>query len=89
MPSRAGIDCDDWRRLAPRWAATAWLAVLAAASPASGQELWGEVLLPGSIRQARVAFSLGLPEDRPDGTWLLDYLVREHSEYRVLSPTSF
>jgi len=88
MPSRAATVCDYRRVRASRWAAAVWL-VLLAASPASGRDLWGEILLPGSIRQARAAFSLGMPEDRPDGGWLLDYLLREHGESRVLGPTSF
>ena len=77
------------RRYVPRLgAAVLTVAALALPGAAGGQELWGSLELPGSVRAARSAFSLGLPEDRPDAAWLADYLNREFSEHRVLSPLS-
>lgn len=53
---------------------------------AASQTLWGEIPLPGGVKAARAVFALGLAEDRPDGAWLADYLLRQLNAVSVLAP---
>ncbi len=65
-------------------AAALLLAFLGTPGPAASQTLWGEVPLPGGAQAAREVFSLGQAEDRPDGAWLADYLLRQLNDVAVL-----
>ena len=86
MPSRTGsVSRHPW--LQGWFVAGAVLAgCVGAPDGAASQTLWGEIPLPGGAKAAREVFSLGLSEDRPDGAWLADYLLRQLNVVSVLAP---
>jgi hypothetical protein len=61
-----------------------WLAIIgAAARQASGQQIWGEIEVPGGVAAARRLTNLGDVEQRANSSWLIEFARKYASGNRL------